>query len=182
MSKILTIFLVTIFLGVAGFVQAIALKVQPAEIEVQASPGELSKQELQVTNPDSNIALFEVYPDNFSDIIKVSPESFILESGKSQKVSLEIKAKETGIFSTNISIVAKPMAGQKFKANSGVKIPIQVSSVNKNPQNFSAFLAGFWQLKFWPLVIVSLVLVTAILVLLLHKIFFVKIKQDETGN
>lgn len=149
----LIIFLFIISLWKANFAQAIAIKVSPPEIEIEISPKVVAQQEIIVENPSFQVALYEVYVDEFSDWIIIKPESFILESKDSQIVILEIKNKERGIFSTTISVVAKPLSERKFKANSGVKIPLEIriseeksefwlasisrnfERLSKNPQN-----------------------------------------------
>lgn len=124
-----------VFLLAANSVQAIAVKIQPSEIEIETKPDILIQEEIIIENPDNNVALYEVYVDNFSDWIKIKPESFTLESGGLQKIILKIKNKETGIFSTMISVVARPLSERKFKAGSGVKIPLKIkiskSGVNR---------------------------------------------------
>lgn len=135
MKKFFPILIITFFL-VANFVEAVAVKVKPSEIKIEAEVGVLTKEEIIIENPDNNVALFEVYLDNFSDWIKIKPGSFILESKKSQKVVLEIKNQETGIFSTTVSVVAKPLSERQFKANSGIKIPLEIK--------ISEERAGFW--------------------------------------
>lgn len=137
MKKILLILVLTSFF-VTGVVQAIAVKVRPSEIKIEVDSGVLTKQKIVVENPDNNVAFFEVYPDNFSSWIKMKPESFILESGESQQVFLEIKNKETGVFLTMISVVAKPLSERRFKANSGVKIPLEIRIGEKERPDFLA--------------------------------------------
>ena len=140
MRKILLILIIISFL-VANFVQAIAVKVKPPEIKVETNVGVLTEQEIIIENPGDNVALFEVYLDNFSDWIEAKPESFILESGKLQKVILEIKNKEIGVFSTMISVVAKSLSERKFKANSGVKIPLEIRVTQGEESNFLATIS-----------------------------------------
>lgn len=122
---------------------AAALKVRPAELNIEIPYGNLAREELMIENPGNNVALFEVYPDNFSDWIKVKPESFTLEQGEKQKVILEVENKEAGVFSTMISVVAKPLSGRKFQANSGIKIPLQVRISEAKTNVFLASLYPF---------------------------------------
>jgi hypothetical protein len=127
MKSIKYILLITLFFYLATTqVQAVAIKAIPSEIKIKTESGTLIKKELLIENPSATVALYEVYVDNFSDWIKVKPESFTLESGESQKIVLEIKNEENGIFSTTISAVARPLSQRKLKANSGVKIPLEV--------------------------------------------------------
>lgn len=140
-KKILPILIIISFLA-TNSVQAVAVKVNPSEIKIEANAGVLTEKEIIIENPGENVALFEVYPDNFSDWIKVRPESFILESGKSQKVILEIKNKEIGVFSTMISVVAKPLSEREFKANAGVKIPLEIRTSEKKSELWLASILG----------------------------------------
>lgn len=140
MKKILLILIIVSFLA-ANSVQAVAVKVNPSEIKIETSAN-LTEKEIIIENPGNNVALFEVYLDNFSDWVKVKPESFILESGKSQKVTLEIKNKETGVFFTTISVIAKPLAEREFKANAGVKIPLEVRVSEKKAELWLASILG----------------------------------------
>ncbi len=135
--KILLILIIISFLA-ANSVQAVAVKVKPSEIKIEANAGVLIEHEIIIENPGENVALFEVYLDNFSDWIKAKPESFVLESGEMQKVILEIKNEEIGVFSTMISVVAKSLSERKFKANSGVKIPLEIRVIQREESNFLA--------------------------------------------
>lgn len=131
----LTIF----FLTAGGFASAAAIKVTPAEIKLDVNSGKIIKKEITVENPDLNVELYEVYADNFSDWIKIKPASFTLESEASKKVTLEIKNNQEGIYTTNISVVAKPLSGKDFKAASGVKIPVEIKvSKRQNSMLFAS--------------------------------------------
>lgn len=157
MKKSLIIVLAIACLFTWGFAKAVALKVSPAELKIQTNSGLASSKEIVVTNPDNNVAFLSVYPDEFSDLIKIKPESFILESGQSQKVVISAKSQQIGVFSTYISVVAKPLGEQKLKANSGVKIPIEIRiSNNKNGGIFLASLANFLEkdIPVWILILV----------------------------
>jgi len=167
---------ILVFLSVAGFVFAIGLKVKPNELNMQGTMGSVVRREIVVENPDNNVALFEVYPDNFSDWILVKPASFTLESGKSQKVILEVKAKETGVFFTDISVVAKPLADSRLAVNSGVKIPCHIT-ISERAGAFTAFLAGFWNKKIAPIIILGLIL---LVVFFLFFVFWRRKNQKMT--
>ncbi|MBI2054316.1 MAG: hypothetical protein HYT36_03205 [Candidatus Staskawiczbacteria bacterium] len=124
MKKFLLILIIICFLS-ANSAKAVSIKASPSEIKIETA-SDLTRKEIIIENPGNSVALFELYLDNFSDFVKIKPESFILEGGKSQKVILEIKNKETGVFSTMISVVAKPLSEREFKANAGVKIPLEI--------------------------------------------------------
>lgn len=147
MKKIFLIPILFLFFA-AGFVQAAAIRVFPSEVKIKTESGILVKGEITVENPTEDITLYEVYVDDFSDWILPKPESFLLKSREKQKVVLEIKNKDKGIFLTNISVVAKPLSERKFKIDSGVKIPLEIRIsereegflLAKISQNFIDFL------------------------------------------
>ncbi|MFQ6084537.1 MAG: hypothetical protein ACE5WD_14445, partial [Candidatus Aminicenantia bacterium] len=70
----LIIFLFIISPWKANFAQAIAIKVSPPEIEIEISPKVVAQQEIIVENPSFQVALYEVYVDEFSDWIIIKPE------------------------------------------------------------------------------------------------------------
>lgn len=164
MKKILLILIIFSFF-VGGFVQAIAVKVKPSELKIEVRPGVLVKQEIIIENPDNNVAFYEVYLDNFSSWIKIKPESFILESGESQRVALEIKNKEMGVFSDMISVVAKPLSERKFKANSGVKISLEIRVSEKEKPYFLANISQIFKLPLGPEAIIYIFGLLLILIL-----------------
>jgi hypothetical protein len=45
-------------------------------------------QTLSITNPSQDVLLFEVYADEFKDLIEITPKSFTLESGAQKKVKV----------------------------------------------------------------------------------------------
>jgi len=164
-----------------GFAKATALKVSPAELKIQTNIGLMAAKEIMVTNPDNNVALFSIYPDEFSDLIKTKPESFILESGQSQKVVVSAKNQQAGVFFTYISVVAKPLGEQKLKANSGVKIPIEIRiSNNENSSVFLASLANFLgkEIPVWLLILVLGAIAVGFLILLFGR----KRKAQNNNN
>jgi len=151
-------------------------------MKVEISPGVLSKKEITVENPGENVSLFEVYLDDFSDWIKAKPESFVLEGGNSQKVILELKSRETGLFSTMISVVAKPLSERKFKANSGVKIPLEIRIAKKEKTALLAAVSENIKSLLTPgafIFILDFILVLVLTGILLKKN---KIAQDEKRN
>lgn len=127
LKKSILFLLITSALMTGGFVKAISLKVSPAEISITAVKGGLSQAQLTVENPANDVAIYEVYADDFSDWFIISPASFVLESKAKKEVVLQFKPSEDGLFSTDISVVAKPMANSKIATNSGVKIPFQAN-------------------------------------------------------
>ena len=105
---------------------AVGVAVNPAEVNMVAVVGEATTVRIKVTNPSSDVAVFEVYPDDFAAVIKVSPSSFTLESGAEKYVTIEVTIPQSGQLSTVLSVVARPLASNAFQAGSGVKVPLSI--------------------------------------------------------
>lgn len=145
--------------------QAVGLSVSPKELKVSVEAGETAVQKLNVKNPSGEVAIFEVYPDDLEKFIKLWPTSFILEFGQSREVAVQITPKEEGLFKTNISVVASPVAKSSFNTGSGVKIPLEITVA----KNTSWLLAAISKLPLNP----SRVLVIALLLLIVAIGYFV---------
>lgn len=126
MKKIFYI-LFFLFLLFPHSVIAAGVEASPSKLELRTS-GSNVKAELSVRNPSADVQLFEVYPDEFGEDIKILPESFVLEAGSSKAVAISYVAKngKEKIIKTNISVVARPLSESRFQFNSGIKIPITI--------------------------------------------------------
>ena len=107
---------------------AAGVQINPEKLEFEVSGSKSKTKEIIVTNPTQDVQLFEVYADDYERAITTSPESFILEAGKSKKVSVTVKPSKlsAGIISVNVSIVGKPLAESRLQVNTGVKIPVSI--------------------------------------------------------
>ncbi len=166
------IFLIISLCFISLSVQAVAIQIQPSELKIEADVGVLTKQEIIIHNPDNNVAFYELYMDTFSDWIKIQPESFILESKEYKEVILEIKSKETGFFKSTLSVLAKPLSERKFKAESGVKIPVEIR-INESKSYFLANIVHALNLtqrsKAIIYYILSLLLILTLIILYIRK-------------
>lgn len=138
MRSIYKIVIFFLLLAAAPFAGASGLKVDPPRLEITVKTNELISREITVTNPTSDVQLFKVYADDFSDIIKANPASFTLEAGEEKKVIITITAagdqKTSGILKTNLSVVARSLAETKFETNAGVKVPVSISILESYPK------------------------------------------------
>lgn len=152
-------------------VKAAAIKVTPPSFKIEVVFGNSIQKEFIVENPSQDTALYEVYPDDFVSWIRLSPASFILESKAKKSVLMEIEARELGIFSTNISFLAKPLAESRFKTNSGIKAPleIRVKEEERDALGLQAFIAGILNQQ---ISVKALVVFSAVFVLLLCLTLF----------
>ena len=118
--------ILTVWLLAAQGTQAVGIAVTPGELIIETVIGEKTTSRLKVENPSSDVAVFEVYPDELESEISVSPASFTLESGEERYVTLIIQREKIGQIQTTVSVVAWPLANEAFGAGTGVKIPITI--------------------------------------------------------
>lgn len=134
------------------------LSISPARLDFTVDDGGQASQNIMVMNPTSDVMVFEVYADEFSDVISLRPESFTLESGGRKKVSVMIDASSSpafsapsfqkitspfppsfqkrgpgGVLSTNISVVGKALAENKINIAAGAKLPIAITMTAGSP-------------------------------------------------
>ncbi|MBI2463196.1 MAG: hypothetical protein HYV65_03110 [Candidatus Spechtbacteria bacterium] len=128
MKKLLIIILVSIPFAYAS---AGGITVSPSKLTFDIERGKIEKANIVVTNPTADVQVFEVYPDNFSDVISINPKSFTLEAGMNKSVQISVSqllSRNTPqVMTTNLSVIARPLTEIQFQANTGVKIPITIS-------------------------------------------------------
>ncbi|MFA6410718.1 MAG: hypothetical protein WCW26_04050 [Candidatus Buchananbacteria bacterium] len=118
--------LVLFFLLWTNSALAIGVGVKPKEINLQAIVGREVISEFLVVNVSKEPAYYQIYADGLEKEIKLEPTDFRLEPDGSQIVKVKVNLKMPGRFNTNISVVARPLAGTGLAAASGVKIPITI--------------------------------------------------------
>jgi hypothetical protein len=126
---------ITIFLLTTTVVHAVGVSVVPSKLKVESTINEIKKIQITIKNPSSKVSIYDVYADDFQSWIALEPSSFTLEAGETKKVALSIKPQQQGIFSTNISVVARPLSPREFQANSGVKVSLQIK-VSENTEKY----------------------------------------------
>lgn len=123
-------------------VQAIGISVSPAKLEMKALSGEENTTDLNIKNASSDVALFEVYLDDFESFIKAEPSSFILESLKEKKIKIKVSPSEAGKYVTKVSIISRPLNKKELQIGSGVKIPFEVEVGGEKSKLISEFILG----------------------------------------
>jgi P pilus assembly chaperone PapD len=135
-----------IFLPLA-MAQAAGIQVAPARLDFQIKSEKAAALNLTIVNPTADVQLFEVYTDDFPELIKANPASFTLEAGAKKIVSISIdagKQKANQSLSTTLSVVGKPLADKQLSVSTGVKIPLTItfSQSVPNPQTHNLIFFG----------------------------------------
>ena len=123
-------FLILILVLFPVLSQAAGIQVSPSRVDLVLEENRSASKELIVANPTADVQVFEVYPDEFPEIIKANPASFTLEAGgrKTVTVTAHIDTVEntSQVLKTNLSVVGKPLIETRLQANTGVKIPLSI--------------------------------------------------------
>lgn len=128
MRKLACLLIIVFSLLLGQIVQAVGVGVRPKEINLEVKTGQEVITEFLVVNVAEVPAIYQVYPDGLENQIQIDPTDFRLETGANQIVTLKIKIKTPGLFSTNISVIARPLAISSFAAASGVKLSITIKA------------------------------------------------------
>ena len=136
LKYIIAILSLSLFLPLSSL--AAGIQVSPSHLDFRVNSQETAPQNLTVVNPTADVQVFEVYADDFAELIKPNPASFTLESGAKKTVAITInfsgvKDQSERTLTTNLSVVGKPLADSRFSLATGAKIPITLS-VGNMPQ------------------------------------------------
>lgn len=127
MKRIILFLIIILSLVSAGLASAASVGVKPKELNLEVLVGVKKEAEILVFNSGEEPALYNISPDAFGDKISVAPSDFRLEPGGSQVVAVSIKTWIPKKFSTNFSIVSRPLGAGNMPTAAGVKIPIIVA-------------------------------------------------------
>lgn len=130
------VLIIILFLAIPLFTQAAGIQVSPDKLEFVLTNKKSQTQEIVVVNPTADVQLFEVFTDDYAFAIKLLPESFTLESGarRNIKVIVDPNKLPSGLLSTQVSIVGKPLSDSRVQVNTAVKIPITITQTQDKNQ------------------------------------------------
>lgn len=126
MKSKLKIALIIIGIILAPSASASGLKVTPSLLKFEAVSGKTGQKNITIENPGSDVALFEIYPDEFSGQISIDFSSFTLNPKEKKELLVSANFKEEGVYVTFLSVVSSPLSKRKFETNAGVKIPLEI--------------------------------------------------------
>ena len=121
-----------VFLLLPKCVYALGISVIPSDIHIEARQNKETVTALTVQNPSNETAIFEVYPDDFYNWIRVEPKNFILENKQKKIVTLRVVPQQSGVYSADISVTARSLSAQSLRADSGIKVPFTLTVVKKS--------------------------------------------------
>jgi len=112
--------------AVPGMVRAVGMAVKPERLTLDTVIGRTITAPLLVINVTDEPALYRVYPASHVNTISVSPNEFLLLPGEQKTVSVTVQTFMPKAISTDIAVVARPLAATNIATASGIKIPLYV--------------------------------------------------------
>ncbi len=177
-SKILVI-LIFVFCFLFSFdsVLAIGIGAKPSFLDLELKAGQSERTEILVYNISQEAGLFQVFPDELKDWIKIEPDNFRLEAGENKKVEITILAKEGGKKTTNLSVSAMPLDRRGFTISSGIKIPLHLNVEEKREFFLASVLTAFHQSRLWLIIEIFIGILAICLIELFVRKYFKRRKK-----
>jgi len=127
LKALIVLFFVFCFLFPCSSVSAIGVGANPSFLDLELELNQLKETEILVYNIAGGPGIFQVFPDEFGQWIKIEPDSFKLEAGENKVVRVKIFAERPGQKKTNLSILAVSLDRASFNVGAGIKIPLNLN-------------------------------------------------------
>ncbi len=123
LTALSVVFLVPTSAGATG------IAVSPSKLVIQTGSEQASTAYFTVSNPNNQVQVFEIYVDNFQNLIRVDPPVFTLSPGGVKKVAIGVNPQSPGQGSqmTTISVLSYPLSGNGVQIAAGAKISLTIT-------------------------------------------------------
>jgi len=106
---------------------AIGIGAKPSFLDLELKVGQSKEVKILVYNVSQEAGIFQVFPDELNEWIKIEPNNFRLEAGETREVKIIVSAKEGGGKAINLSVLASPLDRRTFSVGPGLKIPLRLN-------------------------------------------------------
>ncbi len=120
---------VCLIFSLPSLASATGLAVSPSSLYIKTDSGGTGAAYFTVSNPDNQVQAFEIFADDFQNLIRISPPVFTLSPGGAKKVSVEMTAqnqRQTGNQRITISVVSHPLTEKGTQIAAGAKISLNI--------------------------------------------------------
>lgn len=157
--KILIIlFFVSYFFFSFDTALAIGIGVEPSFLDLELKVGQSKKTKILVYNISREAGIFQVFPDELQEWIKIEPDNFRLEAGEKKEAKITILPKKGGRKTTYLSVLAKPLDRKSFNVSSGIKIPLELNVIGGEPISLASIFRYISQDWIWVSGVLTVVL------------------------
>lgn len=145
-DKCLKLFFLALGTTVPLLCSASGIAVNPANLTVKVSVQESGETFFTVSNPDSEIQVFEIYADELTGFLQITPQVFSLSPGSSKQISLKVSPEvlaKKNLANTRISVIGHPLSESNLQIATGAKINLEiVNTSSKNKLSDKNLLVG----------------------------------------
>ena len=124
---------------------AIGIGAKPSFLDLELKVGQSKEVKILVYNISQEAGIFQVFPDELNEWIKIEPNNFRLEAGENEGIKIKILAKEEGERVTNLSVLAIPLDRRSFSVGPGLKIPLKLNVKEERSIFLASVLEAFRQ-------------------------------------
>ncbi len=131
MTKKTLTFAIIIYSTLAHTALAAGIQVSPAKMDISVQSAAKASATITIANPTTDVQLFTIAADDFGEAITANPSSITLQAGDRHEIMIAIDGqklpKNSGaLYATNLSVISRPLADNRVKVGTGVKIPLIV--------------------------------------------------------
>lgn len=148
-AKIIILCVVGMVVIVPIISRAIGLSATPATLSVHTTVGKEGTVRFTVSNPSTEVGLFEAYPEEFEAHITLVPSRFVLEAGEKREVHVRARGREVGALRTAIAIEAKALGVPEQGVGGGVRLPFSLEVTAGSSLLSAVFLSGAGRVALW---------------------------------
>jgi len=150
---------------------AIGIGAKPSFLDLELKVGQSKEVKILVYNISQEAGIFQVFPDELKEWIKIEPNNFRLEAGENKEVKITVSAKEGGGKAINLSVLASPLDRRSFSVGPGLKIPLRLNVKEEGSIFLASVSAALSQNWSW--------FVIGILAILLIGLFLIKCLERQ---
>ncbi len=124
---------------------AIGIGAKPSFLDLELKVGQSKEVKILVYNISQEAGIFQVFPDELNEWIKIEPNNFRLEAGENREAKIIVSAKEGGGKAINLSVLASPLDRRSFSVGPGLKIPLRLNVKEERPIFLASVSEAFRQ-------------------------------------
>jgi len=148
---------------------AIGIGAKPSFLDLELKVGQSKEVKILVYNISQEAGIFQAFPDELSEWIRIEPNNFRLEAGENKEVKITVSAKEGGGKAINLSVLASPLDRRSFSVGPGLKIPLRLNVKEEGTIFLASVSEAFRQSLLWISVGISVIVLIGFFLLKYFK-------------
>lgn len=124
MKKIILAAILLLFMPLS--VQAAGIGITPKSLNVNQNSSDKTEAEVFIYNTGKDPAIYQIYSDRWSQLIKPDTPKFRLEQGESRRVLISFDRLPPGEHNVNLSVIAQDIGLNLSSPKTGFKVPVSL--------------------------------------------------------